>query len=309
MISDEIHLGGLAGPGGVVTTQQLAAAGISPGCVARRQRAGQLVRAGRGLYVVAGLGDDRTEIALVQARYPDAVATGGTAAFLHGVDGLDRPTTTPTHAIARRLRRSVPGIAIRRTEVAVVRGLRALPPLPLLADLAGLVEPDLLEAAVECFLRRGEVTEAQLRQLAGLAAVLDLRGAGTPPTDSYLETLTVQRVLRPAGLVHHRQVSVHVNGSFVGRFDFELESGLLVEADGAATHATRAGVQRDNWHAMTVRLGGREVEHVTWDDVTRRPRQTARRLAERSAQVAARAGTAGGASPPEPRPSPPRVPA
>lgn len=292
----DARLRDLARPGGVLTTRLLTAARIHRACVAARLRSGWLLRPAQGLFVIADLRSDLTETSLVQARYPDTVAIGLSGALLHGLDGLDRPhllppevVAHPTHARARRTAMS--GIVTRtvdEADVVVVQGLRTLAPVPLLVSLAPLVSIDLLEAAVETFLRRREVTEAQLWDQP-LHEVLELRGRGTPPAESYLELLTVQRVFRPAGLAHRRQVPVHVNGSFLGRFDFELESGLLVEVDGARTHRTVTGVQRDNWHATSVRLGGRDVEHVTWEDVTRRPRATARRLAQRSAQVAARA--------------------
>jgi hypothetical protein len=281
----------VVGPGGVVRDVTLRRAGVCPDSVEARHRSGWLVPGGRGLHVVAHLRNDLTPTALVQAKYPDAAAAARTAAWFYDFDGFDRydrASPHPDHVIARPPKRPVPGLRRGSVEmVQNVRGLRVLTPLATLESLASVVDLDALEAAVECALRRKLVTEADLDH-GMLDLVMRRRGRGIPPTESYLETLTIQRVLRPAGIAHRRQVPVWVDGQFVMRCDFELDSGLLLEVDGAATHATPIGVQRDNWHAMTVRLGGRDVEHLTWNDVTQRPRATARRIARLSRQVADR---------------------
>ena len=290
---------GLAVAGGVVPLPALISAGIDEKSVRVRIRDGWLRRAGRGLYVIEHLRDDLTQIALVQARYPRSVAAGRASAWLYGTDGYDRVAELtadaiahPDHQISKPVRPRPPNFLVApipRRDVVTVRGVRTLARLPALVSLGAFADLDAVEAAVEWALRTqavsddelwAAVAEQQVRTpgIDTLRTVLDRRGRWTPPTESYLETLTVQKVLRPAGLAHRRQVPVWVDGSFLGRYDFELECGLLVEASGAGTHATRAGLQRDASHGMRLRLAGRQVEHLTWDDVTKRPWFTARRL-------------------------------
>jgi len=302
-----------AGPGGVVTAEALAHAHINHASVATRVKAGWLEHWHRGLFVVAHLRSDLTPASLVQARCPNAVAMGRTAAWMYGLDGFDRLADLPPEVIAytehvtpRRHHGKIPNLfvaAVGPADVCIRHGLRVLKPLPTLVSLGALVDLDTLEAATESVLRRysrrhlkAALLEEQISNLASstpvspgqqaLLHVMERRGWGTPPTESYLETRAIQRVLRPAGLAHWRQVPVWANGAFVGRFDFELESGLLVETHGMATHATKAGVQRDAWRATSLRLAGRDVESITWDDVHRRPGITGRRLRRRSEQIA-----------------------
>jgi hypothetical protein len=289
----------MAGPGGVVTYDAIRRFKISPEVVTTRLRDRWLSRDGPGVYVIEHLRDDITPLAVVQARYPGAVAAGRTAAWLHGMDGYDRAdyhppdlVAHPDHHVPGRVRPRPPNLMttpVSRGDVMELRGIRVLRVLPTLRSLGAVADIDAVEAAVEWALRTGAVQEKVLwvwaehqpRDAPGrdtLLAALHRRGQGIPPTESHLETLTVQRVLRPAGLAHRRQVPVWIDGSFLGRYDFELECGLLVEASGAATHATPEGLQRDASHGMRLRLAGREVEHLTWDDVTRRPVYTQRRL-------------------------------
>jgi len=293
------RLEALAGAGGVVSATATRAAAVDTGAIRVRISDGWLSRAGPGLYVIEHLRDDLTTIALIQARHARSVAAGRTAAWLYGMDGFDwvselppEVVAHPDHQISCYVRPRPPNFLVSpvsRRDVHVVRGVRTLALLPALMSLGAFADVDAVEAAVEWALRKEAVLADELWRwvddrpprapgLANLRAALDQRGRWTPPTESYLETLTVQKVLRPAGLAHRRQVPVWIDGSFVGRYDFELECGLLVEASGAATHATRIGLQRDASHGMRLRLAGRQVEHLTWDDVTKRPQFTTRRL-------------------------------
>jgi hypothetical protein len=175
-------------------------------------------------------------------------------------------------------------------------GVRILRPLPVVAWLGEWAGLDETEAALECALRRELVTERQIREWlnshdrdagATLRALMDRRGWGVAPTESYLETLAIQRVFRPHGFAVTRQVVVTGEaGEFIGRVDFELDGMLLVEVNGLAFHSGPDAVQRDSWRALSLRLAGREVEQITWRDVTRRPDVTGRRLRARCQQLA-----------------------
>lgn len=279
---------------GVVDQAALDAAGVS-----RRVARRHLRQLGRGIFGVPGETDEWTAIVAGQLRWPVTVLTGASALHLHGCDGSEHPPTAADLRAVARSRAPHPRIpGIKPAGVTTVQGIRVLRPLPLLASVADTLEADLVEAAVETFLRRREITEAEIKRVCdaggarrrrhALALLMERRGWNIPPTESYLETLTVQRVLRPAKLVHQRQVVISLGGTYLKRYDFRLDSGLLLNCHGMAYHTSRAAVQQDAAYGLRLRLAGLEVETITWDDVTRRPWKTARDLAARSAQVAAR---------------------
>ncbi|GAC1314205.1 MAG: hypothetical protein NVSMB12_07030 [Acidimicrobiales bacterium] len=286
---------------GVVDLQALASAGLSPAAARTAVRDGTLERPGHGIFVHPAGRDEWTPIMVEQRRFRDLVLTGPSALRLHGCDGAD---AAPNPADLRRTRRQSRAAheaarRVRDADIVVIAGIRVLRPLPLVARTAGPA-PALVEAAIETFLRSGRLTEQEILSactgaggtpLIGaerrtLRAIMDRRGWGVPPTESYLETLTVQRVLRPAGLAHTRQVVITLGGAYLKRFDFQLESGLLLNCHGMAFHTSKAAVQQDATYGLRLRMAGLHVETVTWDDVTRRPRKTAHDLAIRSAQVA-----------------------
>ena len=285
---------------GVVGLDAFSQAGISPARVRAAVRAGTIERVARGLFVVPERRDEWTSIVASLVTWPTAVLTGRSALRLHGCDGFDE---APDCADLRTLRKGsrAPYPAARRVDsddIETIDGMRVLRPVPLVGRTVATIGADLAEAAIETFLRRCQLTEAELREAcsgrrltagerSSLRAVMDRRGWGIPPTESYLETLTVQRVLRPAGLAHQRQVAIALGGAYLKRFDFQLESGLLINCHGMAFHTSAAAVQQDAAYGLRLRLAGLEVETVTWGDVTRRPAKTARDLATRSAQVTA----------------------
>lgn len=290
---------------GVVTTRLASAAGIATPVLSHRVRSGLLIKAGYGCYVVTDQRSHLTATAVIQARHPGAVLAGRGAAFLLSLDGLDMKLEPDHVSVARRRSdHHAVVVALCSEDIDQIDGLRVLGPTAVLGTLGLFVSADQLEAATECALRRQLTTEADLHcwlashdhsGARALAGMMDRRGWGVPPAESYLETLAIQKVLRPQGFSIVRQPVVHTDqGDFLGRFDFEIDGELLLEVSGAAFHATRTGLQRDNWRALSLRLAGREVEHITWDDVTNHPWTTGRRLRQRCRQLAERA-SAGGA--------------
>jgi very-short-patch-repair endonuclease len=122
-----------------------------------------------------------------------------------------------------------------------------------LADLGSVVEPHLVEAALECALRRRITT---IDRLWGIIGELGRRGRRGPsvlarlleahdgrPTDSALETRCAQ-LLRKHGLPNPtRQVRIRDENGFLARVDFLYEqSGVVIEVDGRSHH-----VRRDQW--------------------------------------------------------------
>jgi very-short-patch-repair endonuclease len=165
-----------------------------------------------------------------------------------------------------------------RGSVRFVDGIRTTSPLWTLAHLGETEPPDRVELALESALRHRDVTEDGLWAQPALLPLLELRGRGTRPTESWLETRAVQLVLRPHGLaVVGRQVEVYEGAVFHGRVDFLLEGGVILEADGGE-HATTAGSRRDNDRDLRLRGLGLTVARLDHRQVIGTPGNSARRL-------------------------------
>ena len=290
--------------------------GFGNDALARRSQARILRREAKGIYVHPGHEDRWTPLAVLEARIPRSVAWGRTAAALTELDAFDRPARAvlwrPDLLVPPGSRIGDAGIhamRVARADISSVQGLRVLAPAALLLSLGAAPEVTLddLEAATEDLIRRGAVTDHELRARlavpatreprgwrrlgrARLGQVLARRQPGEVATGSYAETLCLQRVLRPAGITVRRPPARGRARETPHRpLRRPARACLLLKVDGAAAHATRIGHQRDVSRDLAARLSGRHVERITWDDVTVTPRHTARLLVHRLGQLAARA--------------------
>jgi hypothetical protein len=266
----------------IVRTGQLRAERIDPETVRSMVGATLQQTSLRGVYLVPACTDAWTPAARAIAGSSMLALGGRAAAAVYGWDGFERPDDRllaeppvvcpwTSRAELRAYRRRDLG----RRDLRVVDGLRVAGPEWLLGHLEEdrYVDADRLEQAVECALRQGWVTEGTLRATAAarpasmLACVLGRRGPGAPPTGSLLETLTVQRVLRPFGIeVIARQVEVYAGREFVARPDFLLGGWTVLEVDGGqhlSDEHRRADRRRDlrlgSAGLLVIRVGPEEV--------------------------------------------------
>lgn len=240
-----------------------------------------------------------------------AVATGGTASgslagVLFGLDSivLRQPDVTVTsgrsHARTRIRRRELPP-----DRVTKVFGFPCTDALQTLIDLAAEVSDDVWEQALESALRKRLVTvdalEAELPELGRarvpgtrrIRSVLERRPVGAPPTESLLETLFLQLARRVPGLGEpvRQLVITDAYGEFVARLDLAWpELGMFSELDGQQHRGQPVYDARRETAvvAATGWLPGR----FTWDEVTRHPVATARRLEAVVRQARGRGRTA-----------------
>jgi very-short-patch-repair endonuclease len=265
---------------GVWTCQALIDCGVSDKVLASRVRSGRLERASRGVYVDPAERDRWTAVAVLLARCPEAAACGPTAAALFGWDGFDRPSTAllaePTVVVPASRWLRVPGVRRSRhleaTDVIEVDGLRVTRPLRTLVDLVREADPDRVERALECALRRHQVSLEDVTGEAALEDLLARRGHHHPPTESDAETRFVQLVRRERGLDPARQVDVWDGDRLVGRADFVFRpQGVAVEIDGAQTHASARALQYDLNRQNRLVLAGVQPLRFTWQDIVHRP--------------------------------------
>src|SRR5581483_9214897 len=103
-----------------------------------------------------------------------------------------------------------------------------------------------------------------------LQEVMDLRGPGTPPTESILETYTVQLFRQRGVEIVARQVKVYGGKTLLGRVDFILPNWVALEMDGADHEGRRT---QDYRRDRTMERLGLTVHRGGWDDATHRARK------------------------------------
>ena len=173
-----------------------------------------------------------------------------------------------------------------------VQGIRCTDGLQTLADLAGVLDDLVWEQALESALRKELTTIEDLEHVANapgtarIRRVLASRPAGAPPTESLLETLTVQLARHVPGLGEPtRQLVVESrHGRFVARVDLAWpELGLFIELDGE--HHKGQPVYDASRETAVVAATAWLCGRFTWTEVTRHRRHTIRRLAELAEQA------------------------
>lgn len=266
--------------GGVVSRAQLVAIGMSNAGVARRVRAGRLIRLQRGVYAVGHLAL-RTEGRLLAAALAcgdGAVVSHRSAAHLWGLRPSSRSKVDVTTPYSGR--RQLRGIHLHRTvrldptEVTAVDGVPVTAVGRTLADLAAVVRRRELERAIE----RADALELldvgalmrSARRRRGAPAIAAILDAWAPaPTRSELEARLLDLVTN-AGLPAPR-VNARVHGLEVDLL-WRAER-VVVEADGHAYHASRAAIERDRRRDAVLARRGYRVLRFTWRQVTSRPHE------------------------------------
>lgn len=278
---------------GVVARRQLLAMGLTARMVERRAAGRQLVRIHHGVYAVghARLRREGWWMAAVLAAGPGALLSHRDAAALHGL----RPPGDRARVEVTTTRRaaSTPQVRVHATTIldardrAIVAGIPTTSLARTLVDLAAVgTRRELRKALEEAERRRLDVAgveealgrtrgrrgrghEQMRRALAELAAI------GAPVTRSELEERFV-RLAQAAGLPRP-QTNYGVEGMEVDAC--WPRERVAVELDGWADHGTRHAFQRDRERGNALEAAGWRLLRFTWADVTRRPDETARRVA------------------------------
>lgn len=261
------------------TTAAAAQHGLTSAALRWGDRTGRWRRIERGVY---GEGpDEPTKLDRQRARVlaSGGVAAGALAGVLHELDSVvldDRP-------LRRRL--------LPADRVVDIEGIPCADGLQTLRDLAVLLDDDTWEQALESALRKRLTTVEDLSLVANprMRRVLDRRPSGAPPTESLLETLTVQ-LTRPIPLLGE-PVRQHVvtwpDGGFVARIDLCWPAiGLFAELDGQ--HHAGQPLYDARRETAVVAATGWLPGRFTWHEVVRIPRTTCRRFEALAIQAARR---------------------
>jgi very-short-patch-repair endonuclease/predicted transcriptional regulator of viral defense system len=261
---------------GVVTTEDLAAAGVGPRGIAQRVADGRLRRLHRGVFLVGPLiGPLTHEMAAVIACGPGAVLSHRSAAALWRIrpawHGPIEITVAGTQPRTRR------GIHVHRSgalEATSREGVPVTAPARTLLDIAALVTTRDLGRAVEQAQVLRLVTPHALwsqvgrgrRGAASLRAVLEAR-LEPSLTRSEAEALLLE-LIRSAGLPAP-ETNAHLLGHEV---DFLWRAAkLVVEVDGFAYHSTREAFERDRRRDARLQAAGYRVVRFTYRQIVSDP--------------------------------------
>jgi very-short-patch-repair endonuclease len=231
------------------------------------------------------------ELALrVADSWPHVAVSRESAAALWGLDSFEiGAATLSVDAIRRRSVRS-PGVhrPVRPIDITMVPTIPfpVTTPIETILGLAGtrfqdqlwITRPERLEIAIESGLRLGLFTWAELRNaienaprtLAGKAMLREFlrdRPEFLAPTESFLETRTVQ-VLRRGEIRHvARQVEIADANGRIGRVDILVEDVVVVECDSILWHHNPDSFKSDRVRRARLLAIGYPVIEATFDRV------------------------------------------
>ena len=275
---------------GVVSYDQLLAAGIGRRGVERRVVSGRLHRIHRGVYAVGHTADAplAREAAALLACGEGAVLSHRSAAASWGL--VDRAPTMVEVTVVGPDPGVRPGLRVRRArrveaeDVQVRSGLPTTAPPRTLLDLAAVLDTRALHRAVNEAFVAGLADEDALRAVLtrcrgrrGGPRIRRLLAETCGPTFTrseaerrLLELLTASGLPAPSTNVK------------VGRYEVDLlwrAELLVVEVDGYAFHGTRAAFERDRLRDAELQAHGFAVLRVTWRQIVEAPDATVTRIA------------------------------
>jgi hypothetical protein len=295
---------------GLITNEQLEAAGVSVDTKKRWVRAGRLIAIAPGVVAVAGTAATwrQRTLAAVLAAGPGAVASHTTAAALYGLSGCPFRSVEITVPRGRSHRSRLATVhearRLDRCDVTTVDRIPVTHPARTLVDLAGRVSRAALEDAVDDALVHRLTTLARLRvRLEALGgsgrqgSVLLRTVLATWDTGELPEEVAEARLLRrllaadlPVPVVQHEICDP--SGRVVARADLAYpDARVAVELDGFRWHGTPRGHARDQARARRLAALGWLVVPATPLDLAGPGDELARHVAAAMAHApAARKG-------------------
>lgn len=271
--------------------------GVSDDALHRALKAGKIERDLPTVYRLPG-SPCSWEAGLVAAHLwlgSTSVVSHASAAALWKMPGFKRGAIELSTAHRKK---PLPPVVVHSMGADLIAHTTTVGPIPVtnpgrtLVDIAGVLQPDGLEAAMEDAIRRRLTSVAHLRWLMqgrcgrGAKGVATLRklveGAGPTATESHFEMKLLQ-ALRRANLPEPvRQYEVRQAGRVVARLDFAYPwAQVAIEADSYTFHSGRAAWEADLERRASLTALGWLVIHVTH-----------RQMRSGMSQVAARVRTA-----------------
>jgi hypothetical protein len=299
--------------GGVITTAQLRACGLSLGAIASRAKDGRLQRLYRGVYSVThrALRPEAVWLAALLACGLGAVLSHRSAAVAWRIRRDEHTLVDVT--VARAGGRKQRGIEAHQCQLSPAdvtrhRGLPITTPARTLLDLAEVLPRLELDRAIEEAMRLRLTTRADLERTLerhnGRKATKPLRASldALVPLAGHTRSELERRML---GLLADQDLPTPLVNVRLAGYTVDLlwpQQRLVVELDGYAYHHTPQAFERDRERDARLQRAGYRVQRFTWRQVTQDPAMVA-------TTVAALLRTEASPAPPSrPRRSPPRPP-
>jgi hypothetical protein len=278
---------------GIRTTAALLAEGKSPKQIETLVRRNELVQVRRGVYARADMvadlraragGEHLLQTAAALATTGPAVASHRSAALIHGLDILGKPSREVTLTRPPGSNRSgQPGARLHWAQlppehITVQHGMRVTTVARTVVDVARTVEFRAGVVTADSALHQKLVTKAELESLLancgrrrGIQRASQVVTFADSRAESVLESIA-RVVFRDCGLPPP-DLQVWVGGpQAVGRVDFLWRQFRTVaEVDGLMKYGNPARAILQLERDTRLRDAGYEVVHLTWHEVTENP--------------------------------------
>ncbi len=277
---------------GLVSRNDLRAAGVDRAAYRRILRHGELVVIGRQTLRSPAAPATSQQRVLAACLETGGVASHRTAAWLHGLDGFG--PGRPPEVVVRRPGHDyrLPLASVHTTtrlpddDLVVVGSVPTLGVARTLLTLAALVPDELsigtVRGAVDEAVRDGKASDRWLwwrlerlrcRGRTGVSAfeeILTLRSGGKV-TESWLERETL-RLIAVADLpLPVCQARIAHRGAFAARVDFLYEPNAIIEVSGHRYHHTAEQQTADAARRRVLVEAGHDVYEFSYDEIVRHP--------------------------------------
>lgn len=279
---------------GVITTRQALELGLSRGAISRLVRSGAWVTMLPGTHRLceAPLTWEQSLAASCLWGGGGSAASHRAAVRLHGL-GFDQ--ATPELYIPAK-RRPPTGVMVHHTDLLSAKDITRVNNIPVttvsrtLIDLGGVAPARVVERVLETSLRSGltsltyladrieDIARPGRRGVATIRSLMRARDPRLAPTESELESMLWQLIVRAGLSLPERQYEISDEAGFIGRVDFCYPTErLVVEAIGLSWHSGDR-VLRDVERRTRLILAGWRVLEFPWRDVVRRSALVSRRI-------------------------------
>lgn len=263
-------VGMLAAFHGCARREQLLAAGATWDQIEAARRAGEVLRRHRGVYALPNAPRD-----VVVARVFRAQVGCLSAARHWGIRELPRLAAWSTPHLVVPRNRSLARMGLRGNWEATIHYSGSHEPRNLWVPFANALDQmaDCVAPLDQLIAIDGALYDRKIRPedldffVCGTERRREwLRERASALSESLLETVT-GAILDAAGYPFEAQREI----TRVGRTDFVLEDGTVVEADGFDPHGTRKAFREDRRRGRELQLQGRGLLRYAFEDIVRYP--------------------------------------